>query len=223
MRRILFIIIFLLPAMASAVPMKLTDLVEVCTIPLPVFQRQRMNQLLLGTKHIYIRVNGKTFGTPFTAKHTYFGGDAYLYSEDIYARDEENLKQEKCFKVLHPETMNGNEFAKKVECISEKMTNPLKSSHSDLTRSWYPVFDYHGLNNNCGSMADYLVSCGGGQVRKLINYSVGNKVPLSKKAKIVTMGEEEKVDVSSYGEICEKALLECEEPSAESLVVDVVE
>jgi hypothetical protein len=72
-------------------------------------------------------------------------------------------------------------------------------------------------------MVDYLVSCGGGKVRKLINYSVGNKVSLSKKVKIVSMVEEGKVESSTYGEICQKALLECEGPKPGSLVVDVTE
>lgn len=218
----IFILIFL-PALAAASPMKLTDLVEICTIPLPVFERPRLNQYLLGTKHIYVRVNGKTYGTPFTARHTYFGGDAYLYSEDLYARQEKLRKQEKCFKVLAPESIEEVEFARKVECLAEKMTMPYKSTHPDLTRSWYPVFDYHGLNNNCGSMAEFLVGCGGGKVRKLINYSVGDKVPLTKKAKIVSMGEAEKVESSTYGEICQKALQECEGPGDDFLVVDIVE
>ncbi len=219
----LFILIFL-PAIASANPMKLTDLVEICTIPLPVFKgRPGLNQYLLGTKHIYVRVNGKTFGTPFTAKHTYLGGDAYLYSEDLYTRNAKLLKQEKCFKVLRPETLDETEFARKIECLSEKMTMPYKSTNPDLTRTWYPIFDYHGIKNNCGSMVDYLVSCGGGKVRKLINYSVGNKVSPSKKAKIVSMVEEGKVENSTYGEICQKALLECKGPSPDSLVVDVTE
>jgi hypothetical protein len=209
----IFFLIFL-PTIAFAEPMLLADQVEVCTIPLPVFDGYpELNRYLLGTKHIYIRVNGKTYGTPFTAKHTYFGGDAYLYSEDLYARNEELLRHEKCFKVLRPEALDESAFARKLECISGKMTMPFKSTNPDLSRQWYPVFDYHGINNNCGSMADYLVSCGGGKIRKLINYSVGNKVPLSKKAKIVSMVEEGKVESSTYGEICQKALLECEEPS----------
>ncbi len=220
--KVFALILLLLPAMASAIPMKLTDLVEICTIPLPVFERVRLNQYLAGTKHVFLRVNGKTYGTPYTAKHTYFGGDAYLYSKDLYARDRKNLRHERCFKVLRPKSVDENDFAKKVECLAEKMTMPFKSTNPDLTRSWYPVFDYHGIKNNCASMVDYLVSCGGGGVRKLINYSVGNKVSLFKKAKIVSMVEEGKVGISTYGEICEKALLECEGPSTETLVVDVV-
>lgn len=206
----LLALLFLVPGFASAVPMTATDSVQVCVIPLPVFEATRLNRLLLGTNHIYIKVNGKTFGTPHTANHTYFGGDAYLYSEDLYARRSELVRDEKCFPIQRPEEVSDEDFTAKIDCIAEKM-KVLEKGSTDQ-RSWYPIFDYHGLRNNCGSMADYLVRCGGGKIGKLFNYSVGDRVPLKKMAKIQSTTESSEVQISSYGEICEKALLECSAP-----------
>lgn len=208
--KIILLALFLVPGFARAVEMTSTESVEVCIIPLPVFEATRLNRLLLGTHHIYIKVNGKTYGTPHTIDQTYFGGDAYLYSEDLYARRAELVKDERCFPVLRPWDVDDREFSENVECIAERMKAPAKGSAD--SRSWFPVFDYHGLKNNCGSMADYLVSCGGGKIGKLFNYSVGDRVSLNKRAKIQGLADASDVQESTYGEICELAQRECPAP-----------
>jgi hypothetical protein len=211
-REILFIsLLFSTAAFATS-----TDAVQVCTIPLPVFENTQINRMILGTKHIYLKVGGKTYGTPHTARGTYMGGDAYLYSEDLYARNPELRRGEKCFGVNRPKKVSDERFASKLACITEKFTMPYQSTDPDLSRTWYPVFDYHGLYNNCGSMADFIITCGGGKFKKFINFSVGNKVPLTKPAKIVSMIDSSDVQMSTYGDICQKALAECDSQSAET-------
>lgn len=184
-----------------------TRKVEVCTIPLPVTSHIVINRMIFNTKHIYLKVNGKTYGTPFTTKGTYFGGDAHLYSDDIlYLRTK--AEGEECFPT-HYFYEDEEKYAKKLHCIAEKMTYPNKEQEG--LRSWYPVFDYHVLKNNCGSMANYIVECAGGKILKKMNYSIGDVVEPTKDAKIITIDSEyESTLQSSYGEICQKALDECE-------------
>lgn len=184
-----------------------TSLVEVCTIPLPVTSHIVINRMIFNTKHIYLKVRGQTFGTPFTAKGSYFGGDAYLYSEDIfYARHQG--EGEECFPTqFRPEDLE-EDFEKRLLCLARKMIVPKKDSPDE--RSWYPVFDYHFLKNNCGSMANFLVECGGGKILKKINYSIGDKVEPTKEAKIIISDSPYESSIqSSYGEICQMAQDEC--------------
>lgn len=185
-----------------------TDLVEVCTIPLPVTNHIEINRMIFNTKHVYLKTLGNTFGTPFTIKGSYFGGDAYLYTEDIFYEQFKG-QGEKCFPTHHMSTENADNFQKRLSCIAKKMA--INTNFEPIDREWYPVFDYHFLKNNCGSMANYLVECAGGKITKKINYSIGDSVKPEKEAKIVELiSGYESTALSSYGEICELALLECE-------------
>ncbi|MFA5582597.1 MAG: hypothetical protein WDA09_00150 [Bacteriovoracaceae bacterium] len=186
-----------------------TTKVEVCTIPLPVTSHIVINRMIFNTKHIYLKVKGETFGTPFTAKGSYFGGDAFLYSEDIFFK-RFNGEGEECFPVHHRQIDLEENFEKRLHCIAKKMTVHQKTDLED--RQWYPIFDYHFLRNNCGSMANYLVECAEGKILKKINYSIGDKVEDDHPAKIMSTYDESDEGISStYGEICQIAKNECEE------------
>jgi len=191
-----------------------TTKVEVCTIPLPVTSHIVINRLVFNTKHIYLKVKGETFGTPFTAKGSYFGGDAFLYSEDIFFKRYKG-EGEECFSVHHRQLDLEENFEKRLHCIAKKMTVPQKKTSSE--RLWYPVFDYHFLKNNCGSMANYIVECAEGRILKKINYSIGDKVEDDHPAKIMSTYDSSENGISStYGEICQIARDECEEEFPES-------
>lgn len=192
-----------------------TDLVQICTVPLPVSKYKTVNRMLVNTKHVYLKVNRKTYGTPFTIKQTYMGGDAYLYTEDIFRKA--NIDYEVCYNVRHKAEETSEAFAKRTACIANRLAVQEKHKPENAER-WFPVFDYHFMSNNCGSMVNYLLSCSGGQtIRKTINYSVGDKVEAEKEAKIgdVSSGQLEMIP-STYGEICEKALTECEVEETET-------
>lgn len=189
-----------------------TSKVEVCTIPLPVTSHIVINRMIFNTKHIYLKVRGQTFGTPFTAKGSYFGGDAYLYSEDIFYQRHRG-EGEECFPTHYSADDLEEKFERRLLCLAKKMV--VASSKENETRQWYPVFDYHFLKNNCGSMANYLVECSGGKILKKINYSIGDKVEPNKEAKIIMIDSPyESTLQSSYGEICQIALDECQDEAS---------
>lgn len=185
-----------------------TQKVEVCTIPLPVTNHIEINRMIFNTKHVYLKVEGQTFGTPFTAQGSYFGGDAYLYTEDLFF-EQFHAQGEKCFPTHHSVAETEDAFARRLLCISNKLA--INTKMESVDRQWLPIFDYHFLKNNCGSMANYLTECAGGKITKKINYSIGDVVAASKEAKIVELiSGFEATSISSYGEICELAQLECE-------------
>src|SRR5690606_8639589 len=127
-----------------------TDSVELCTIPLPVTQSSGVNRLMLGMKHVYLKVAGKTYGTPFTSKGAYLGGDAYLYTDDIFFKDQSLTQNvERCYPVKKKLHDTHEHFARRVECVAEKMAVSSDSLSLKEFKKWYPVFDYHFLNNNC--------------------------------------------------------------------------
>lgn len=204
MKKIFILTLLSLSYMASA------D-VEICTIPLPVTGSTVVNKLLLGTKHVYLKIDGKTYGMPYTAKKTYFGGDAYLQTEDPFRG--KYGKGEKCKSVTISDERDQVEFKQKLKCIADKMAIPLDPTIEQLAqRDWYPRFDYHVFGNNCSSMVSYLLTCAGEDVNLHFNFGVGDEVPMSKEAKIVYSTNDPKlktVKYSSYGEICQMALDEC--------------
>jgi hypothetical protein len=186
-----------------------TNAVEVCTIPLPVTGSTLVNRAFLGTKHVYVRVGGKTYGTPFNAKYGYFGGDAYLYTDDILW--ERMPKGEVCYPVKRRVEDNDAAFAKRTKCIADKLARP--TFKNMLKKDWYGVFDYHFLKNNCGSMAKYLVSCAGGSADIKFNFKIGSDVEATKPAKMVSTSSEGfqgRSEQSTYGDVCLRASTECE-------------
>ena len=196
---------------------ELTDTVQICSIPLPVTSSVLINKAMLGTKHVYMRIGEDTFGTPFTDKQTYFGGDAYLYNQDPFFYKTQG-KGETCFPVKRSKDMTDERFLRKATCLAKKLSVPLKflEYRTKNTTRWYPVFDYHGVKNNCSSMVDYVVRCADGKVDKNFNFKVGGKVSDTKPAGIIIYnksGPNGRID-STYGEICELAKRECEDELA---------
>lgn len=184
-----------------------TTSVQVCTIPLPVTDIPAVNRAFMGTKHIYIRMGEKTYGTPYNKKKSYFGGDAYLYTNDLFWSKLPD--GEKCYSVKRRSEDSDEAFAKRTKCIADKLARP--DSNNGLKKDWYGVFDYHFLKNNCGSMAKYLISCAEGKAEFNFNFKVGDEVDDSTPGKIVTMSsDEEYEEPSTYGDICLKASTECE-------------
>lgn len=180
---------------------------QVCSIPLPVTKSSGLNRLLLGTKHVYLRIGKDTFGTPFTNNHTYNGGAAYLYDGDpLYKK---GPKGEKCYPIKSVKAETQQKLAKRLKCIAKKMAyHPQKK----LTNEWYAVFDYNFLTNNCGSMVNYLLQCAHAKPTKRFNFGVGDEVQSYKSALIRTAERANYNDVlTDYGDICRKALDECED------------
>lgn len=209
MRFTLSCIVFLFWAGTADASFINTRSVEVCTIPLPVTSHIRINRLLLNTKHIYLKVAGKTFGTPFTKEKTYFGGEAHLYTEDPFFKKFKG-QGEKCYPTSFHSTDREEDYQKRLSCIASKMS--IESSEDLNRRDWYPIFDYHALKNNCGSMANFVVECAKGEFTESINYSVGDRVEDDKAAFIVHQRAGYPIKfLSNYGDICQLALDECEE------------
>lgn len=182
------------------------DKVQVCTIPLPVTSSAGMNSLFLGTKHVYLRIGNDTFGTPFTTNRTYNGGSAYLFDGDPLYKN--NPKKEKCYSVEALNNQTQDELAKKLKCIAKKMSyNPKKKA----TGEWFGIFDYDFLQNNCGSMVNFLLECAQAKSTKTFNFGVGDEVQAYKEAKIRSYKKTYYDDeTSDYGDICSRAIEECE-------------
>lgn len=185
--------------------------VEICTIPLPVTKNPNVNKKMLGTTHVYIKINGQTYGMPYTVKRTYFGGDAYFYKEDPFYED--YGQDETCRKIKVADPDERAEFTRKIQCIANKISVPLNNIKELGTRDWFPIFDYHALQNNCASMVSYLLECAGKRRHLHYNYNVGTQVEMSKEAKIIYPDNDSLINrtvFSNYGEICEMAKDECE-------------
>lgn len=195
-----------------------TSAVEVCSVPLPLSQ-SGLHFGFLQLNHVYIKVNNQTFGTPFTNRRGYFGGDSTLYSEDPIRREHlERNRPERCYPVKRQANDEEQAFAKRVQCIARKFSIGFYRSGT-VRKDWLPYFDYNFFDNNCGSMARFLVRCGGGKSPRLFNYTIGDDVPDNKPAKMVEaingivgvqVEENETVTNTTYGAVCERALTECE-------------
>lgn len=116
-------LLLIVPAAMATEDFIKTNAVQVCTIPLPVTDSPVVNRAFLGTKHIYIRVGEKTYGTPFNKNGSYFGGDAYLYTNDLFWSKLPD--GEKCYSVERRSKDTDEAFSQRTICIANKSPDPI--------------------------------------------------------------------------------------------------